>query len=140
MEWLTKKTEYKGLPLYLRIPNYKNIWEFNVKHLNLVQVSHEFDLVKDNGLPTTDYNNSLINFDGEAVNLFDESNMGIVFLVETYGGSRNYWFYTNDVEMAKKKFDELKFNHSEKKLSLDISNDSGWNFLKEYPIQLFNNV
>ncbi|WP_298903836.1 DUF695 domain-containing protein [uncultured Psychroserpens sp.] len=137
MEWLTTKTEYDGLPLYLRLPNYKNVWEFRVKYPQLVCITHMFDSVKDNGLPADEYNKSLMDFDREIVNLFDPNKNGIVFLVETYGGARNYWFYITDSKFFFNVFEELKIKHSDKKLELDYQNDSHWNFIKDYPIKLY---
>ena len=137
MEWLTTETEYDGLPLYLRLPNYKNIWEYKSKYPKLICITHEFDSVKENGLPTAEYNESLIDFDGEVVTLFDRNKNGIVFLVETYGGARNYWFYITDSKFFFKIFENLKNKHSDKKLELDYRTDSEWNFIKNYPVKLY---
>ncbi|WP_228853533.1 DUF695 domain-containing protein [Aegicerativicinus sediminis] len=137
MEWLTTKTEHEGLPLYLRLPNYKNIWQYRSKYPKLICITHEFESVKDNGLPTAEYNESLIDFDGEAVNLFDPKKGGIIFLVETYGGARNYWYYIVDSKFFFKKFHELKDKHSDKNLELNYRNDPEWNFIKDYPIKLY---
>ena len=74
----------------------KTFAEHKSKYPKLICIKHEFDRVKDNGLPTAEYNESLIDFDGEVVNLFDPNKSGIIILVETYGGARNYWFYITD--------------------------------------------
>lgn len=137
MEWLTNETEYGRLPLYLRLPNYENVWEYKSKYPILICITHEFDSVKDNGLPTAEYNKLLIDFDGEVVNLFDPSKNGIIFLVETYGGARNYWFYIIDSKFFFKKFYDLKDKHFNKNLELDYRNDSEWNFIKDYPVKLY---
>lgn len=137
MEWLTTETEYDGLPLYLRLPNYKNIWKYKSKYPKLICITHEFDSVKDNGLPTSDYNKSLFDFDGEVIDLFQLENNGIVILVETYGGARNYWFYAKDIELPTKLFEVLKSKHSDKKLDLEYQDDSDWDFLKKYPVELY---
>jgi len=137
MEWLTTETVYDGLPLYLRLPNYTNVWEYKPKYPKLICITHVFDSVKENGLPTAEYNESLIDFDVEVVNLFDLKKNGIVFLVETYGGARNYWFYITDSKFFFKTFDDLKNKHPDKKLELDYRTDSEWSFIKEYPVKLY---
>jgi hypothetical protein len=137
MEWLTTETEYEGNPLYLRLPSYKNIWQYKSKFPKLMCITHIFDSVKDNGLPTADYNISLIDFDGEVVSLLESSKNGIVFLVETYGGARNYWFYVLDSEYYSKIFEDLQTKYPEKKLELDYRNDSDWGFIKDYPFELY---
>jgi phage regulator Rha-like protein len=93
--------------------------------------------VNNNGLPTEEYNQLLIDFDNDAVNLFDRNKNGIVFLVETYEGERNYWFYIVDSKFFFKSFEELKKKHSDKKLELDFRNDIDWNFIKDYPVELY---
>tara|TARA_R110000868_G_scaffold822_1_gene6074 strand:+ start:2008 stop:2517 length:510 start_codon:yes stop_codon:yes gene_type:complete len=137
MEWLTTNTEYERLPLYLRLPNYNNIWEYKSKYPELMCITHEFDSVKDNGLPTADYNETLIDFDEEVVNLTDVDKNGIIFLVETFGGARHYWFYIADSKIFEEKFDDLKNKNSDKKLELNFKNDSKWNFIKDYPVELY---
>lgn len=136
MEWLTNQTEYEGLPLYLRIPNYDNIWQFKSRYHNLIRITHQFDKVKDNGLPTSDYNKTLIDFDGEIVNLLMDN--GIIFLIETYGGARNYWFYDRDSENTIEAIKRLKDQHRDKRIKFEISHDPEWNFIAEYPVALFN--
>ena len=39
----------------------------------------------------------------------------------------------------KKTFVIFKNKHPDKKLKLNISKDSDWNFIKEYPIKLYKN-
>ncbi|RED21968.1 uncharacterized protein DUF695 [Flavobacterium cutihirudinis] len=140
MEWSTLQTEYEGLPLYLRKPNYKNIYEYKTKYPELICITHEFDNVKDNGLPTSEYNKSLIDFDNEVVNIFQEKNNGIIFLVETYGGARNYWFFGENSESISSLFNDLKNKYSKNKLELDSQNHSDWTFLEEYPVPLYKKI
>jgi len=137
MEWTTRQTEYEGLPLYLRRPDYENIWEYQSNYPVLICITHEFDSVKDNGLPTSEYNKSLFNFDLEVTNLLEAKSNGIIFLVETYGGARNYWFFGKDSEFFSKFFDDLKSRYPDKKLELDYQQDPDWNFIKKYPVQLY---
>lgn len=140
MEWLTTQTEYEGIPLLLRIPNYKNIWEYQSQYSQLISITHIFDIVKENGLPTSEYNKSLFDFGNEVVNIFQGKNNGIIFLIETYGGARNYWFFGEDSEFISSLFNDLKNKHSEKKLELDCQNHSDWKFLEDYPVPIHKKV
>ena len=140
MEWLTTQTEYEGTPLLLRIPNYKNIWEYQSKYPQLISITHIFDFVKENGLPTSEYNKSLFDFDNEVVNIFQGKNNGIIFLVETFGGARNYWFFGEDSEVISTLFNDLKNKYSEKKLELDYQDHSDWRFLEDYPVPLYKKI
>lgn len=137
MDWLLKTVEYDGLPLYLRRPNYKNIWEYQNLYPNLIGLTHTFESVADKGLPTSDYNKTLFDFDSEIIELFQKENIGIIILIETFGGARTYWFYGKDSNSFLNIFDKLKTKHSDKELELDIQNDVNWNFIKDYPEELY---
>lgn len=137
MEWLTTKIEYDGLPLYLRLPNYDDVWEYQSKYSKLVNITHELDSVTNNGLPTTEYNESLHDFDNEVIHLFEPKNNGVLVLVETFGGARNYWFYTTNSKFFCKQFEELQNKHCDKKLKLHHQNDPDWGFVKAYPVKLY---
>ena len=137
MKWLTIRKEYEGNPLYLRKPNHQNIWTKKNYYSKLVCITHTFDSVKSNGLPTGDYNSSLIDFDGEIVELFKQDDNGIIFLIETYGGERNYWFYVKETCDSNLKFEKLKKHHQNKKLEISTRDDEQWNFIKDYPFKLY---
>ncbi|GEM_PF-2054928 len=137
MEWVTLETEYEGLPLFLRHPNYEDIWKFQFEYTQLFCISHELDKVTDNGLPTEAYNESLFDFDSEVIHLFDPNAYGTLFLIETYGGSRHYWFYITPSKALFPKFYELQAKHPDKKLDFDYRPDSNWDFIKNYPFELY---
>lgn len=136
LKWLTSEMEYEEIPLYLRKPVYQDIWAYQKTYTQLVCISHSLDSVNSNGLPTPDYNESLIDFDGEVVDLFNDKE-GIIFLVETYGGSRNYWFYTSPLADYTAKFNNLQEQHKDKTLEVTARVDSNWEFINDYPFRLY---
>ncbi len=136
MTWSTSEIEYEGLPLLLRKPDHENIWRFKDKLTKLVSIEHHLDTVTSDGLPEKKYNSKLSDFDHYMCSLFDKSNDGIIFLIETYSGKRIYYYYTSPtfnieplIETTKHKF----------KLTLEgwTQDDTGWGFLDEYPVKLF---
>lgn len=94
MTWSTSEIEYEGLPLLLRRPDYPNIWKFKGKFTQIVTVEHLLEKVKQNGLPNRVYNKSLADFDNYMCTLLDHTGNGIIFLIETFAGKRNYYYYT----------------------------------------------
>jgi hypothetical protein len=85
-KWLTTKIEHEGFPLYLRKPDYQDIFSFKENFPNVLRVTQKLKEVKSNGLPESDYNMSLIDFDGQMCKLFDEKGEGLIFLIETFAG------------------------------------------------------
>ncbi len=138
MKWLTTETEYEGFPLYLRLPDYKNIWGFKDKYPNLFCITHKLDKVKNNGVPESDYNLSLIDFDGDLVNLFDNDKEGIIVLIETFGGERNYWYYISSEIDPISKVKNIKKKYPSNMIETDFRADSDWGFIKKYPIKLYD--
>jgi hypothetical protein len=102
----------------------------------LVAIEHILDNVNSDGIPEGDYNSSLFDFDHYMCTLFKKSTNGIIFLIETFSGKRNYYYYTlpdfdidSSIEKAKLQF----------KVNLDYwtKADIGWGFLDDYPSQIF---
>jgi hypothetical protein len=92
--------------------------------------------VSPDGLPEKQYNSTLSEFDHHMCSVFDNSSEGIIFLIETYGGKRSYYYYTTPnfisnslIEIAKQQF--------EVKLESWSQEDIGWGFLDDYPVTLF---
>ena len=137
MEWLTKEVEYEGIPLYLRKPSYQDVWNFQKSYTQLICISHSLDSVKSNGLPTADYNLSLHDFDDEVVDLFDAKEEGVILFVETYGGSRNYWFYASSNVDYATRFKALQEQNRDKRLEISTREDKNWDFIKDYPVKLY---
>ncbi len=136
MTWSTTEIEYEGFPLLLRRPDYKNIWKYQQSLTQLVAVGHLLDNTTPNGLPEKNYNQMLATFDDYMCNLFDTSPEGFIFLIETFGGKRNYYYYTLPHYDISKLVDQAKLDFKVK-LTIAIQDDNGWGFFKDYPIELF---
>ena len=93
MSWLTSESEWEGFPLFLRRPVYNDIYKFKSKFPCLLRVFQSFEKVRDDGLPEPEYNLSLIDFDEKMAKLFNPKTEGIVFLIETFGGKRGYFYF-----------------------------------------------
>lgn len=137
MTWSTLETEHEGFPLLLRRPDYPDIWQFKKQFPQLISIHHSLEKVTANGLPEKKYNKTLADFDDSMCSLFEKTQQGIIFLVETYGGNRSYYYYTSleyDIAPLIKK---IKRQY---KVSLETSSivDKRWNFLKKYPIEIFS--
>ena len=136
MTWSTMDTTYEDFPLYLRKPNIENITQYQLLYPRLLNITHTLDKVKSNGLPQSDYNKTLEDFDGKICNLFDFENEGFIFLIETYGGKRNYWFYLKPDFDYTAILTGLKRKYKNHKLEESVSNDKNWGFIKDYPYKI----
>ena len=96
-KWFTKKIEYDGFSLYLRKPDYQDIFAHRDNFPNVLHVTQKLKEVKSNGLPDSDYNQSLFEFDGQMCKLFDTKDEGLIFLIETFAGKRNYYYFISDL-------------------------------------------
>jgi Family of unknown function (DUF695) len=136
-KWLTTEIEHEGFPLYLRKPDYSDIFIYQDKFPRLLRVTQKLEKVKSNGLPEPDYNMSLIDFDGEMTDLFDRDNEGLIFLIETFGGERNYYYFISDSVDYENKIEELTNNNKDIELETHSHADNDWGFLKKYPTNLY---
>lgn len=134
MPWLTKKVDYEGFPLLLRRPNHKRIRQYQKEYFHLFCLTHTLEKVTNNGLPELEYFDTLIDFDGILVDLFELETEGITLLVETYCGKRNYWFYLKDGVDYLSKFNKLCDENFDKNLEYTIRKDNEWSFIEKYPL------
>ena len=136
MTWSTAEIQYEGFPLLLRKPDHKNVWDFKDKLTKLVCIEHLLDRVSSDGLPEKQYNSTLTEFDHDMCSLFDKSNDGIILLIETYSGKRNYYYYTKPDFTT-----DLLLEVLRQKFKVDIESwaqdDTGWGFLDDYPVTIF---
>ena len=136
MTWSTLEIEYEGFPLLLRRPNYENIWQYKERFSQLVSVEHQLTTVSGSGLPGSNYNKALEDFDSYMCDKFINGKKGIILLIETFAGKRNYYYYTELNYNVNSQFKEVKEQFlvnltAWHKLDLD------WGFLDKYPIVVF---
>lgn len=136
-KWLTKKIEYEGLPLYLRKPDYEDIFSYKSSFSNVFHVTQNLKEVKSNGLPESDYNESLFEFDDQMCKLFNESDEGIIFLVETFAGKRHYYYFISDTADYGKRIEKIERDNPEIDIVTHSYADKDWSFLKDYPTKLY---
>ena len=137
IRWLTsRRLEHEGFPLYLRRPQYEDIWSYQEKFPGLLTVTHKFDQVKSNGLPESDYNKSLNDLDSKMVHMFDVKD-GLIFLIETFGGERNYYYFIAETTDYTSKVDAIRETETHADLEIDVRLDREWNFLRKYPVRIF---
>lgn len=136
-KWFTKKIEYEGFPLYLRKPDYQDIFLYQDNFPNVLQVTQNLKEVKSNGLPEANYNESLFEFDGQMCKLFDSQDEGIIFLIETFAGKRHYYYFIPDLADYEKKIEEIKKENPNIDIETHSYADKEWGFLKDYPTKLY---
>lgn len=101
-----------------------------------MSVQHTLEKVTSNGLPEKKYNSTLSDFDHHMCSLFDNSDEGIIFLIETFSGKRNYYFYTLPSFSFESQID-ITIQQFAVNLEHCSQEDISWGFLKEYPVKLF---
>ena len=130
-KWYSGQVTHEGFPLYLRFPEKPNFEELSKLYPKLLWIEHSLDKVQEDGSPEKDYNSSLIDFDGEVIDLFNEDKTGITVLVETFAGKRTYYIYTSE-ESTRSKTNQLKQKYPEHTLEFGSQSDQNWEFIKNY--------
>jgi hypothetical protein len=130
--WYTGEVAHEGFPLMLRFPEKPDFDALQDKYPKILVVTHQLEKVTSNGMPESDYNYSLMDFDEDMVDAFSSDLSGITVLVETFGGRRNYYMYiTKDapVDEVKKRFAS---KYPKYILEWKIVDDPGWKFIRRY--------
>jgi hypothetical protein len=131
MRWLVGQTTYEGDPLLLRRPADLDINSLRPRFSNLAVITHELEIVCENGLPEREYNDSLADLDHDIVTAIDSS-LGTIVLVETYSGERHYYFYVSETVTISNIAESIVGRYPGTKLTTFSKHDRDWNFLANY--------
>lgn len=130
--WSTGSFDYEGFPLYLRYPVGLKYEKLKAIYPKFISVTHMLRKVKNNGLPETDYNELLFDFDGQLIDVLEDSGAGITVLVETFGGKRTYYMYSKSDFSSSILEKNLTTSFPEHELEFYSKDDKEWSFIKRY--------
>jgi hypothetical protein len=130
--WKTTLVTYEGLPLALRVRPSIDTPDNRTAFPNLVVITHKLAQVKSTGLPADDYNESLFSFDRELQAAVSGEKEGIVFVVETFSGNRNYYGCVHDLPAAQTRIDQVCASCPQHKLTVMTRAAKAWNFYQRY--------
>jgi hypothetical protein len=130
--WLIAMAEYEGLPLALRVRTDANSPTNRAQFAKLVLISHELAGVTSNGLPVAKYNDSLADFDHGVHAAIEQEGAGLVVLVETFSGKRNYYAYVADDGVVKQRVKAIQGKYPQHKLELRGGDDPQWALYNDY--------
>jgi hypothetical protein len=130
--WLTAMAEYEGQPLALRVRRRADNTENRAEFPRLALVSHALAEVSSNGLPSPTYNDSLADFDGDIHTALERDGAGLVVLVETFAGKRNYYAYVAENGPVQRRLAELQQRYPQHTVSLRGAADPGWSLYADY--------
>ena len=133
LPWVLVDTEYEGLPLRLRVcPDAAA----NSDHRNSFQqlgiVTLDFAQVQSNGMPEGQYNLSLKDFDLSLQAAIRGDGDGVVVVVETFSGRRNFYAYVRSEDEFRSRVADLSQLSPEHHLTVDCRADSAWTFYDRY--------
>ena len=130
--WLGKTARYEGSPLALRVRPYVLTLKNQRKFPQLVAITLKLAKVRTDGMPEPDYNDTLADFDAELIDLFETNKVGLTVLVETFGGRRVFYSFTQvtaPVEALVAEFQKRNPSHA---ISVQVKPDPNWGFIANY--------
>ena len=128
-DWLVIESEFEGLPILLRVRR-DGLNNPEIPHLGIV--NHRFERVLDNGLPQADYNDSLLAFDYAVLTCLEEASAGIVYIVETFSGKRNYYACVKTEAAFRQSMGSLLQEFPDHDCSIRFRDNMGWLFYRDY--------
>ena len=130
--WESLQRTYEGFPLYLRRPKNLDFDALASRFPVLLVMTHAFNFRRFDGAPEPTYNDRLEEFDSAVVRYFASSGTGQVVLVETFGGKRNYYFYSAATFSPKQMLSDLRGRFPGHHLEIESRNDPTWHFIRDY--------
>jgi hypothetical protein len=130
--WLTKMAEHEGRPLALRVRPDADSAANCGRYPQVASVSHELPIVSANGLPEPNYNDSLAEFDHDLHATIERDGEGLVVVVETFSGKRNYFAYITDVARLRARVEQFQLLHPQSPLNMRSGPDPEWKWYNSY--------
>lgn len=131
-EWGTLAREHEGFPLFLRFPLQLDYDSLKQRFPLRLVISHTFNFRRFDGLPEALYNKTLEEFDHYLVTYFKADKLGQVVLVETFGGSRSYYFYVAESVDLEALSADILARFPSQKIELQSEADPAWRFIRWY--------
>jgi hypothetical protein len=135
--WLTAMVEHEGYPLALRVRPAVDTPGNRSLYRRLLLVTHQLARVRSNGLPESNYNESLAGFDSDIFQFLESQGDGIVAFVETFGGKRTYYAYIDAGATFKTRLQQLEAKYPEHVLRVGFREEPNWEtynlYRKLYP-------
>lgn len=132
MTWLSAIKECEGAPIALRVRPDMDTPEHRAGFPFLAVVTHALAVVRADGLPDADYNDTLTAFDHETHLFLEGRSEGLVVLVETIAGRRNYYAYVADPKRPAGGFERWRALYPYHDLSFRERPDPAWDVFQEY--------
>ena len=135
--WATAERTYEGFPLFLRRPTDVDTPQHRQSFPDLVLVTHTFAKRLPDGRPESEYNRGLEDMDLAIVQAFDATPSGVPVLVETFGGKRNYYFYTAAAADIAVILAPVVASYPSEQLAWEVHPDNNWRLFDRYANEFF---
>jgi hypothetical protein len=130
--WETREIAYEGLPLLLRWPSNLDFDSLQEEFPKYVAVTLTLRECSDNGLPTSEYNTTLMELDMALLTFFQDRGRGRAVLVETFNGKRTHHFYVASRVDTGAMLCRIRGEYPGHELELKEDPDPGWAFIRKY--------
>ena len=98
----------------------------------LVRVTQRLAQVLQNGLPEPDYNRTLLDLDLAIIEAMECGENGLVVLIETFAGRRNYYGYLAPEAQVAAEIRSLRKRFPNHKITVKQGQDPEWALYSEY--------
>lgn len=130
--WLGKTARYEGLPLALRVRPYVLTPENQRSFPQLVAITLNLEKVRPDGMPESDYNDTLADLDAELIDLFEKNKVGLTVLVETFDGRRVFYSFTQATAPVQALVADFQKKNPIHVISVHVKPDPNWGFIASY--------
>ncbi|MTW13405.1 DUF695 domain-containing protein [Pseudoduganella eburnea] len=130
LSYLTAQLKYEDMPLALRVRPYAEDDEIWQRLPHLVTLTHTLEEVLSDGMPMPDYNDTLLEFDGDVHDAVLAD--GEVFLVETFNGRRTYYACVSSTARAEEALQGLISRYATHDLQMGGKRNHAKKFYQRY--------
>jgi len=127
--WFFTEFDLDGYPLLLRYPEAFDFEACREVFPELLVITHTLKETSPLGLPETEYNKSLEDLDYFLTHMFEDKSLGKTVFIETFSGSRTYYYYISPQADLQLYSDYIKASFPDNELNWDLREDPNWHIL-----------
>ena len=130
--WISATVRYEGAPLALRVHKDIDTPQNERRFPQVVAIRLQLAKVRSDGMPEADYNDTLADLDSDLVELFETGSFGVTVLIETLGGRRTFYSYTQVNAPVQALVANLQKKYPGHAISVQTKSDPHWGLLASY--------
>jgi hypothetical protein len=127
--WNTAKGQVDGKPSLIRFRPYLRKHLGDPRYPRRLVITWTFEELNASGMPNTEQSDAMRGFEDKIIAALDPDRLAILAFIFTNSGTREWHFYTGNIEEVGKQINDALVNEAVLPINLQVEDDPEWHEL-----------